>query len=94
MMPDGWMSTEEFRRVLADALAARLEYWKAVRFPREEPPMRVCVICRFETEQDDCVVSSANTDRTVCLRCFTREIADTRLLSKGLRREVTLAMGE
>lgn len=56
--------------------------------------IRICIICRFDTELDDQVVSAPATMRTLCLRCFTREIADSRVLTKELRREVTLAMGE
>ncbi len=55
--------------------------------------MTTCIICRFETEFDDVVVSGGK-DRCVCLRCYSRETDSSRRMSKSLQRAVMSALAE
>jgi hypothetical protein len=50
--------------------------------------MFTCLICRFEVEFDDAIVTTARGG-CVCLRCYLREVEDHKPLPKQLRREVT-----
>jgi hypothetical protein len=50
-----------------------------------------CILCAFETELDDAVVSSAN-GRCICLRCFTKEINDQKRMDKNLRHELVATL--
>ncbi|MFN8559714.1 MAG: hypothetical protein U0531_21005 [Dehalococcoidia bacterium] len=50
-----------------------------------------CILCAFETELDDAVVLSVS-GRCICLRCFTRETNNQKLMTKELRREVVAAL--
>jgi hypothetical protein len=49
--------------------------------------MSTCVICRFETELDDVVVTLPS-GRCVCLHCYDRETGNERRTPKHLRRSV------
>jgi hypothetical protein len=53
----------------------------------EEPVMRTCTICRFETQPDDMVVVHIS-GRCICLRCYTRETESAHPMSSALRREL------
>jgi hypothetical protein len=53
--------------------------------------MTTCVICRFETELDDIVVTLPS-GRCVCLHCYDRETGNERRPAKSLRRSVEEAM--
>lgn len=55
--------------------------------------MRICVICRFETELDDVVAPIADR-RCVCLRCFHRETRSALPMPATLRRDLTDALSE
>lgn len=55
--------------------------------------MTTCIICHFETELDDVVVSST-TGRCICLRCFARETGTERPMPKTLRREVSAMLAD
>ena len=46
-----------------------------------------CLLCAFETELDDAVVTSAN-GRCICLRCYLRETGAAKRMEKTLRREL------
>lgn len=47
-----------------------------------------CIICRFEVEPDDAVVTAAG-GRVICLRCWNRETGnDPHPMPKKLRHEV------
>jgi hypothetical protein len=50
-----------------------------------------CTICHFPTEMDD-VALGGTTGRCICLRCYTRETNNTKLMTKGLRRELTATL--
>jgi hypothetical protein len=50
-----------------------------------------CILCAFETELDDAVVTSA-TGRCICLRCFTKEINDQKRMDKALRKELVATL--
>jgi hypothetical protein len=54
-----------------------------------------CVVCGFDTEMDDTVMTSAS-GRCVCLRCYTRETSTQKRMTDTLRRELaaTLAAAE
>lgn len=46
----------------------------------------VCTLCRFVVPVDDAAVRASDTaPRCICLRCYEREIGDTRLPDKHLR---------
>lgn len=49
-----------------------------------------CILCSFDTELDDAVVTSSG--RCICLRCFNRETHAEKRMAKGLRREVMAAL--
>jgi hypothetical protein len=53
--------------------------------------MWTCIVCRFETELDD-VVLTRDSGGCVCLRCFDRETGGSRPMPKALRRELTSAL--
>lgn len=53
--------------------------------------MWTCCICRFNTELDDAMVTTAR-GRCICLRCFSRETGSARPLSPALRRELTATL--
>lgn len=55
--------------------------------------MRICRLCRFETELDDTVLNLAGGS-CICLRCFRRETGDSRVMSAGLRQALTTALAE
>jgi hypothetical protein len=55
--------------------------------------MFTCIICRFEVPLDDAVAPTA-AGRCVCLRCFSRETATARPMSKSLHRELAAAVAE
>jgi hypothetical protein len=50
-----------------------------------------CILCAFEVELDDAVVAAQGA-RCICLRCYTRETNNTKLMTKGLRRELTATL--
>jgi hypothetical protein len=50
-----------------------------------------CILCAFETELDDTVVTAAN-GRCICLGCYTRETGNHKMMTKGLRKELTAAL--
>ena len=49
--------------------------------------MMICIICRFEAEVDDAVVSSGE-GRCICLRCYTRETGHLLTVPKRIRNDV------
>ena len=53
--------------------------------------MRICVICRFETELDE-VVAPVSGGRCVCLRCFNRETQSALPMPAALRRDLIDAL--
>lgn len=53
--------------------------------------MWTCWICRFGTELDDVVVSTAH-GTCICLRCYGRETGSTRPMPAALRRDVSAAL--
>jgi hypothetical protein len=50
-----------------------------------------CILCAFDTEVDDAVVTSP-TGRCICLRCFTKEINDQKRMDKALRKELVATL--
>lgn len=54
--------------------------------------MRTCIICRFETELDDQVITGQHA--CICLRCYDRETGNITLMPKALRREIVSALAE
>jgi hypothetical protein len=53
--------------------------------------MYQCVICRFVVELDDAVTPTGSWC-CVCLRCYTRETATARLMTRELRHELADAL--
>ena len=51
------------------------------------PTPFVCHICKFPTEMDDVMLRLAD-ETVICLRCFEREVKDTRQVSKRMQRDV------
>ena len=52
-----------------------------------------CILCAFDVELDDTVVISAST-RCICLRCYTRETGNLKLMTKALRRELVSTLSQ
>jgi hypothetical protein len=50
--------------------------------------MRLCRICRYETELDDVVVGGKAGERCICLRCFNHQTGSHRPMPKGLSRQL------
>jgi hypothetical protein len=50
-----------------------------------------CILCAFDTELDDAVVTSS-TGRCICLRCYARETNNQKPMTKRLRRELAAAL--
>lgn len=59
----------------------------------KDPAMRICRLCRFETELDDSVLNLQGGS-CICLRCFRRETGDSRMMPAGLRQALTAALVE
>jgi hypothetical protein len=79
---DEWIAAEEIE---ADERARAM----ATATPEPEPePARsnVCVICHFETEQDD--IQVRGTRGVVCVRCYEREVGAEKPMPPTLRREI------
>lgn len=55
--------------------------------------MRICRLCRFETELDDAVLNLPR-GACICLRCFSRETGSGRMMPAGLRQALTAALAE
>jgi len=55
--------------------------------------MRLCRICRYETELDDVVIGGRTGERCICLRCFDHQTGGRRPMSKGLRRQLQTLLG-
>jgi hypothetical protein len=55
--------------------------------------MRICRLCRFETELDDAVLNLPR-GACICLRCFSRETGSSRFMPAGLRHTLTAALVE
>jgi hypothetical protein len=55
--------------------------------------MRICRICRFETELDDAVLNLPS-GACICLRCYTRETGSGRLMPAHLRHALTATLAE
>ena len=49
-----------------------------------------CILCNFDTEVDDAVVSSRG--RCICLRCYSRETDTQKPMTNALRREVAATL--
>lgn len=52
--------------------------------------MKPCMICRFETELDDQVISGQHG--CICLRCYDRETGNLAPMPKSLRRELVATL--
>ena len=50
-----------------------------------------CILCAFDTEVDDAVVTGSN-GRCICLRCFTRETDSQKRMAPQLRRELAATL--
>jgi hypothetical protein len=50
--------------------------------------MFTCIICRFAQELDDVAVQRVGGAQCICLRCYGRETASARPMSKALREQV------
>lgn len=52
-----------------------------------------CILCAFDVELDDTVVTSAGF-RCICLRCYSRETGNLKLMTRGLRKELVSTLGQ
>ncbi len=55
--------------------------------------MFTCRICHFATELDDVAVRGP-ADRSICLRCYSRETDTGRPMPKPLRQAISAALAE
>lgn len=51
-----------------------------------------CIVCGFDTELDDVVVTSTVSGRCICLRCFARETHNEKPMTRRLQRELLDAL--
>jgi hypothetical protein len=50
-----------------------------------------CTLCRFSVTLDDTLITTAK-GTCICLRCYLRNVEDTKSVPKDLRREVSDAV--